>query len=137
MARALDHFDAFSLAVACVAAQHDDPIVTDDVIAAVTEREPHVEPDRIKRTLDQLHELGLTWGLPAYIAMVRGCRDILLAQSEEFINSALAQPELDDPADAVVRAPQQVATSAAQNALESVRLVEALCRLCARPGSHR
>ena len=129
MARALDHFDAFSLAVACVAAQHDDPIVTDDVIAAVKEREPHVDPDRITRTLDQLHELGLTWGLPAYIAMVRGCRDILLAQSEEFISSALAQPELADPADAVVRAPQQVAISAAQNALERVRLIEALCRL--------
>ena len=129
MTRALDLFNAFGIAVACLAARIEDPITLADLQTAVREKAPESPSELVEEIFNQLFDLGLTWGLPSSIAMVRGCRDILVAHTDDFVDAGLAHPSIGLAADAVARDGQHIATSAAQNALEFVRLTEALCRL--------
>lgn len=140
MLRALDGFDAFGLAVTELVARMDDPIRPDDVVPNVMvhrARAGAVADDadvvalcerRTRESLQLLHALGLLWGADDSLTMVRGCRDLLLPSSPEAITDGLIRPVPPEPADVVVRDADHVARSAAQNALDAVRLVEELCQ---------
>ena len=151
MLRALDGFDAFGLSVVELVAHTDDPIRPDEIVPTMfahRERAGATTDDaaanalcerRTREAIQLLHALGLVWGNDDSLTMVRGCRDLLLPGSQDAIEVGLVRPTPPEPADAVVREASHIAPSAAQNALDAVRLVDELCRLwtAAPPNSLR
>ncbi|HCK79370.1 MAG TPA: DNA-binding protein [Actinobacteria bacterium] len=142
MMRALDHLDAFALSVARTAAAHSDPL---DIPAVIDEVHTHASlalpssdtgllRDRAQDTVDLLQALGMIWGPSDHLTMVRGCRELLLqsAPGTDGDTDASAHswpsPHAPSAGSLVDRGQRHVIASAAQAAMDAVRLVDELCR---------
>jgi hypothetical protein len=140
--RCLDRYDAFALGVAELIAAEDGPTsveqVVDQVLAATAGA--GLPRDRVSgraaAAVDDLVDVGLLWGPPTSLRMIRTAKDALqrgtgVADASPATTTAdrLLAVDPPQPADAVRRDPTQVDRAAGQSALDTVRLAAALIDL--------
>jgi hypothetical protein len=141
--RALDGFDTFGLGVVELIATDERAVsvdsLADELDALLTEAglAHRVEAGRhqLPAVVERLRTIGLLWGLPDQLHLVRTARDAVrgaLTNAPEDVDlrtracTHLAAVEPPDVLDAPVRDRTLVDNAAAQAAIDTVRLVDAL-----------